>query len=101
MKDYLHVCEIFERAAEIVLEAGLEAELGATETYGAPFDEAIKVGKVSEGVINKAVRRVFWVKFRKGCLMTRTGSSKKLRGSVHLKSIRLWRLRARESRYSS
>src|SRR5262249_27088125 len=55
-----------ESAAALALEAGLDAELPATDCYGAPLLRALEAGLVSEETLDVAVRRVLCTKFELG-----------------------------------
>ncbi|WP_137402712.1 glycoside hydrolase family 3 N-terminal domain-containing protein [Echinicola rosea] len=65
LKGSHHVAATSEDAAKLAIDAGVDSDLGG---YG--FDtyllEAIKSGKVSQAVLDQAVRRVLKVKFEMG-----------------------------------
>ncbi|WP_234442953.1 beta-xylosidase/alpha-l-arabinosidase [Streptomyces cellulosae] len=50
------------------LEAGIDVELPDTLCYGEPLAELVRSGKVSEGVVDRAVRRVLRQKVELGLL---------------------------------
>jgi beta-glucosidase len=53
-------------AAAIALAAGLDVELPATDCYGSPLLEAVRLGRVSAATFDTAVRRVLRTKFDLG-----------------------------------
>jgi beta-glucosidase len=48
------------------LNAGLDVELTDIAAFGAPLMNALKEGKITEDIIDRAVRRVLYVKFKIG-----------------------------------
>ncbi len=66
LADYHRLAADGERAAVLALEAGLDAELPATDCYGAPLLRALEAGLVSEETLDVAVRRVLRTKFDLG-----------------------------------
>ena len=55
-----------KEAAKMALEAGIDVELNTIECYGAPLIEAVKQRRISEEVVDEAVRRVLRMKLRLG-----------------------------------
>src|SRR5260370_758888 len=53
-------------AASMALEAGLDIELPFTDCFGNPLREAVQQGKVSEELVDVAVRRALTQKFALG-----------------------------------
>ena len=53
-------------AARLALLAGLDMELPAIDCYGAPLKAEIEAGRLSQEVIDRAVRRVLRLKFQLG-----------------------------------
>ena len=53
-------------AAALALTAGIDVELPAVDCYGSPLREAIADGRVSEALVDRAVRRVLSLKVRLG-----------------------------------
>ncbi|HEV8459268.1 MAG TPA: glycoside hydrolase family 3 C-terminal domain-containing protein, partial [Gaiellaceae bacterium] len=66
LADYHRLAVDGESAAALALDAGLDAELPATDCYGAPLLRAIDAGLVSEESLDLAVRRVLCTKFDLG-----------------------------------
>ena len=66
LADYHRLAVDGESAAALALEAGLDAELPATDCYGAPLLRAIEAGLASEEALDIAVRRVLCTKFDLG-----------------------------------
>ncbi len=66
LMEYHHVARTTAEAAEISLKAGMDVELPFTECFGDPLLEAVKAGKVSEALIDTAVRRILEQKFTLG-----------------------------------
>ena len=53
-------------AAVQTLEAGMDVELPSTDCYGEPLLDGLRSGRVSEAVVDAAVRRVLRTKFELG-----------------------------------
>jgi beta-glucosidase len=66
LADQHQTAEDYAEAAAQALEAGLDVELPNTQCYGAPLLEAVKRGRIAEGVIEQSVRRVLRMKLAAG-----------------------------------
>lgn len=64
--DYHHIAHDKRDAAHIALEAGMDVELPATDSFGTPLKEAIEAGVVPMALIDQALTRVLRQKFALG-----------------------------------
>lgn len=64
--DYHRAATSKSEAAALTLEAGLDVELPFTDCYSTPLREAVEQGRISEALIDTAVRRVLTQKFELG-----------------------------------
>ncbi|GIJ32618.1 beta-xylosidase/alpha-l-arabinosidase [Micromonospora sediminimaris] len=55
-------------AARLALRAGIDVELPTVDAYGAPLAAAVRSGEVSEGLVDRALRRVLIQKIELGLL---------------------------------
>lgn len=53
-------------AARLALQAGIDMELPKTECFGAPLQELLEQGLISEGLVDAAVFRILCLKFSLG-----------------------------------
>lgn len=63
---YHHVARDKQEAAGLALWAGIDIELPSTDCYGEPLQQAVRTGKISEDLVDTAVRRVLTTKFLLG-----------------------------------
>lgn len=63
---YHHVARDKQEAARLALNAGIDIELPSTDCYGLPLQQAVRAGKISEELVDRAVRRVLTAKFLLG-----------------------------------
>lgn len=63
---YHHVARDKQEAASLALNAGIDIELPSTDCYGDPLLQAVRTGKISEALVDTAVRRVLTAKFLLG-----------------------------------
>ena len=63
---YHHVARDKQEAARMALDAGIDIELPSTDCYGLPLQQAVRAGKISEELVDRAVRRVLTAKFLLG-----------------------------------
>lgn len=63
---YHHIARDKRDAAHIALDAGLDVELPATDSFGAPLKEAVEAGIVPMALIDQALTRVLRQKFALG-----------------------------------
>jgi len=66
LTEHHHVAATQGEAARLALLAGLDMELPAIDCYGLPLKAEIAAGRVSQEVIDTAVRRVLRLKFQLG-----------------------------------
>jgi beta-glucosidase len=66
LSNYHHIQGGKSVSAGLALEAGLDIELPSTNCFGDPLYQALEEGKVSEAVLDTAVRRVLTQKFALG-----------------------------------
>ncbi|MCD6238307.1 MAG: glycoside hydrolase family 3 C-terminal domain-containing protein, partial [Thermotogae bacterium] len=66
LSDYHHIASDKEEAAKLALEAGIDIELPSKNCYDIPLKQALKEGKISEDIVDRAVRRVLRSKFKLG-----------------------------------
>ena len=66
LNNYHHVAADKAEAARLALDAGLDVELPQTDCFGAPLLEAVQAGRISEALIDVAVRRVLAQKIALG-----------------------------------
>ena len=70
LMNYHHVAADEAEAARLALEAGMDVELPALHCYGAPLKQAIEEGRVDEGLVDTAARRLLTMKFQLGLFET-------------------------------
>ncbi len=61
-----HVAHDKQEAAGLALSAGIDIELPSTDCFGEPLQQAVRAGRISEELIDTAVRRVLKTKFLLG-----------------------------------
>ncbi|GCE25084.1 beta-glucosidase [Dictyobacter alpinus] len=66
LMNYHRVAATPGEAARLALLAGLDMELPAVDCFGAPLKAEVETGRLSQDVIDTAVRRVLQLKFRLG-----------------------------------
>ncbi len=66
LDEYHHVASSKMDAACMSLEAGMDVELPFTDCFGNPLREAVMQGKVSEALLDVALRRILTQKFALG-----------------------------------
>jgi beta-glucosidase len=63
LMEYHHVARGKNEAAGMALEAGIDIELPFTDCFGSPLRDAVAHGRISEALLDTAVRRVLTQKF--------------------------------------
>ncbi len=66
LHSYHHVAHDKQEAAGLALSAGIDIELPSTDCFGEPLQQAVRAGRISEELIDTAVRRVLKTKFLLG-----------------------------------
>ncbi|GCE23642.1 glycoside hydrolase family 3 N-terminal domain-containing protein [Dictyobacter kobayashii] len=66
LMNYHRVAATRGEAARLALLAGLDMELPAIDCYGEPLKAEVEAGRLSQEVVNTAVRRVLQLKFQLG-----------------------------------
>jgi len=66
LHSYHHVARDKQEAASLALGAGIDIELPSTDCFGEPLQQAVCAGRISEELIDTAVRRVLRTKFLLG-----------------------------------
>ena len=100
LQDYHGLAADGGAAAAMALEAGVDVELPGTDCFGTPLLEALAAGRVSEQLVDAAVRRVLTAKFELGLFerplvdvdaVANDGSSVELARTIARKSLVLLR----------
>ncbi len=66
LESYHHTAADAGEAAQQALEAGLDVELPQLDCYGKPLAERIRVGQVSETLVDRSLERLLRTKFELG-----------------------------------